>query len=65
MYYLKVLVSKGKFSGPEAIKIILCSAQLSMKFFRLTNVKMQTIAFYAYLCLQKAEIFLYFMLVIV
>ena len=29
--------------GPEAIKIISCSTQLSMKFFLLINVKMPTI----------------------
>ena len=30
-------------SGPEVIKIFSCSAQLSMKFFLLINVKMPTI----------------------
>ena len=30
-------------SGPEVIKLFLCSIQLSMKFFLLINVKMQTI----------------------
>ena len=30
-------------SGPEVIKLFLCSTQLSMKFFLLINVKMPTI----------------------
>ena len=30
-------------SGPEVIKLFSCSAQLSMKFFLLINVKMPTI----------------------
>ena len=31
-----------KKSGPEVIKIISCSAQLSMKFFLFINIKMPT-----------------------
>ena len=30
-------------TGPEVIKLLSCSTQLSMKFFQLTNVKMPTI----------------------
>ena len=30
-------------TGPEVIKLFLCSTQLSMKFFLLINVKMPTI----------------------
>ena len=30
-------------SGPEVIKLVSCSTQLSMKFFLLINVKMPTI----------------------
>ena len=34
---------KHKQSGPEVIKLLTCSTQLSMKFFLLINVKMPTI----------------------
>ena len=30
------------YSGPEVIKLLSCSTKLSMKFFLLINVKMQT-----------------------
>ena len=33
----------GQQSGPEVIKLFSCSAQVSMKFFLLINVKMPTI----------------------
>ena len=67
--FCRVLIGKR---GPEVIKLVSCSTQLSMKFFLLINVKMPTtvgilifmsgkIAFSAYLRLRKMNflIFLY------
>ena len=41
-FYRAAQYQSGTESGPEVIKLCSCSAQLSMKFFLLINVKMPT-----------------------
>ena len=47
MFHYIAAVVDGSFAsnrpGPEVIKLLSCSTQLSMKFFLLINVKMPTI----------------------